>query len=556
MAQLLDNVKKLLADLSASIGQPTETAQRDDVLGLCGLFCFHQFLYAQAKGIDKKLYAQVWSLCKRVPLVYLGGVAMWRPLDFLSRTLPLKSSSMHADAAAKLELDSLKQLDAELPRDVASLRLSLCKWLARFDSDLTDHPRKGEVLGASTSLLIQGILLGCRLAQLLRSALGGHFELRQPLPKTALPPLLGIVELIKALQTAVDRRAGLLAVTAMHATRAICLQLCKLLLPLKLKLEAARRLDDTALDRLAAVTLMLHTLSGPPSRLRLTILELARHVAQLKGTLKEQEHDEMCDLLWKLHTLAQWQTTLAAATDCSLLFFARELLPPLVGLAQELPNPRLLRTLLDATRDCEPTLRRVTALGIEPSPAAIAAAAEGDGVDTGGDGGGGGGGGGSWLGILRAMQRVAVDEQLLRKLNLAVETDLRFAQHAASTSAAPAGTAPTGTPTGNSPATVRTLAQRLCQPPLMLGEVTVRAPRRLRRPLPRLHLLQSNHGGAARLAHLCRDAGDRHAAVRCGAALRARVRGAAAARRGLPARADDGGGTRRAADHAQHPHLR
>ena len=62
--------------------------QRAELPALVGLFCFYQYLSASppksgassGKGpdVDKKLYGAVWGLCKRVPLVYLGGVAMWR----------------------------------------------------------------------------------------------------------------------------------------------------------------------------------------------------------------------------------------------------------------------------------------------------------------------------------------------------------------------------------------------------------------------------------------------------------------------------------------------
>ena len=52
-----------------------------------------------------------------MPLVYFGGVAMWRPLQFLARALPLKGSSGYtAEAALRVETDALKQLDAELPK--------------------------------------------------------------------------------------------------------------------------------------------------------------------------------------------------------------------------------------------------------------------------------------------------------------------------------------------------------------------------------------------------------------------------------------------------------
>ena len=130
-----------------------------------GLFSLLQYLNSSSKSMDKKLYTALWALCKRVPLLHLGGVAMWRPLRFLARALPLKGSSMTIEAAERIEADAIKQLDAELPKDVNSLRLAICKWLPRFESDLTGHARKADVLGANSSLLTQAVLLGARLSQ-------------------------------------------------------------------------------------------------------------------------------------------------------------------------------------------------------------------------------------------------------------------------------------------------------------------------------------------------------------------------------------------------------
>lgn len=164
---------------------------------------------------------------------------------------------MTVEAAAKIEVEALKLLDADLNKDVNTLRLALCKWVARFDSDLTGHARTQEVLGTSTSLLIQALLLGTRLSSLLRSAVAGHFELGKPMPKKVLPSVLGALEVLKALQAAVDRHGSMTCLTAMHAARTCASAIKRLLLPVRMKLEAARRLDDAALDRLAAVTLML-----------------------------------------------------------------------------------------------------------------------------------------------------------------------------------------------------------------------------------------------------------------------------------------------------------
>jgi len=54
-----------------------------------------------------------------------------------------------------------------------------------------------------------------------------------------------------------------------------------------------RRLDDAALDRLAALTLALQSLEGVPSRQRLLLLQLSLHVSQLKGTLREGDLAEV-----------------------------------------------------------------------------------------------------------------------------------------------------------------------------------------------------------------------------------------------------------------------
>ena len=249
VAQLGENTKRLLTELGMGIGQATELDQRAELPALVGLFCFYQYLSAsppkassssRGPDVDKKLYGAVWGLCKRVPLVYLGGVAMWRPLEFLARSVPLKSRDFSLEAAIRAQSDHLKQLDADLGRDLALYRLALCRWLPRFDSDLTNHPKKGDVLGATTSLLIQAVVLGASLGRLLRQFVAGHFELNKPCSSAQLAHVLGVIELLKAAQSTIDARGGVVASTAMHATRLVCAQLRALLLPVRAKLEAAR----------------------------------------------------------------------------------------------------------------------------------------------------------------------------------------------------------------------------------------------------------------------------------------------------------------------------
>ena len=277
------------------------------------------------------------------------------------------------------------------------------------------------MLGATTSLLIQGVLLGLRLSSLLRCIIGGHYELGKPLGRNVLSHILSAIELLRALRTAVDRRGGVVAMTSMHACRACAAQLRKLLLPIKAKLEASKRLDDAALDRLAAVGLLLHTLTSPPDRMRLVIVRLATHVAQLKTLMKESEHEEFfatcCGSCrcWRrgnppsrprptascsstratsYRPWCRWPTTCRRRACCAPYWTPRATpsrccaaSPPSVSI-----RPPLRRSWLQQT-PLPPAARR------------------------------------TWLDVLRELLLEAVEAQVLSPLSLAIETDLRYAQH-------------------------------------------------------------------------------------------------------------------------------
>ena len=96
--------------------------------------------------------------------------------------IPVKSSSMTIETARRAQLDALKLLDAELPKEVAGIKQALTKWVVRFQSDLSRR-QPAELLESSSALVIHGILLSCRLHRLLHTSICGHFELGVPLPK-------------------------------------------------------------------------------------------------------------------------------------------------------------------------------------------------------------------------------------------------------------------------------------------------------------------------------------------------------------------------------------
>ena len=81
------------------------------------------------------------------------------------------SSSMDVENKASILVTDLaeyvRNIDGTLSKEVAQLSLSVTKWLVRYRSDLTSHDAIGEVLSATSSLLIHGVLLARRQLLLL-----------------------------------------------------------------------------------------------------------------------------------------------------------------------------------------------------------------------------------------------------------------------------------------------------------------------------------------------------------------------------------------------------
>lgn len=214
-----EHIKYFTAHFGNVIGSPTETNQREQLMGLVGMLAFHTQLVSHGRAADKNLFKTVWGLMRRVPVLPVYGHACWRPLEFMIQMCPVKTRSMTPEVARTRQLEYAKQLAADLPREVNSLRLNACMWLPRFLSDLTNHPDKREVLSVRSTLMIHGLRLAMRLGQTVAAVVCAHIEVEVPITRATLALLLQGIELLSAVSAAFARRTVDLTETAMHAAR-------------------------------------------------------------------------------------------------------------------------------------------------------------------------------------------------------------------------------------------------------------------------------------------------------------------------------------------------
>ncbi|RHZ12029.1 hypothetical protein DYB37_005167 [Aphanomyces astaci] len=267
--------------------------ERIQVVGVAGLYAVFRKLLPNNVLPDVGLYDKLWQLQLKAPVVVLCGRLSWYLPEFLIKYAPLQSKTA-------------------VPVDVVQARR--------------------DYLG---NLIMKGLILAKRVQTMMQTLLQLHLQLNIPMPKRILRPLYHCVEMNKAIEFMLARKNPILAESAALVLRQVAHALTLLLRPIKAKLEASKRFDDTKLDILAAVSVVediLHT-GESFSSTRLTVLSLAIQIALIsddepkdKKQITPSGEAEARKLVWKLHVLCDFQRKIRLATDCSFLYWSRELL--------------------------------------------------------------------------------------------------------------------------------------------------------------------------------------------------------------------------------------
>jgi WASH complex subunit 7 len=174
------------------------------------------------------------------------------------------------------------------------------------------------------------------------------------------------------LQVTFHRRSTLLAENMAHLIGQAQFTLKRIFAPMKAQLERAQRPDESKLDVLAAVTLVLDLLNSSATAERMTVLTAALCVIQNSPLLKEADKDELKYQMWKIDQLAALQPRLRALCDTSFLYFTIDLVPLFVRDMYEHPEQvHRLPYLLAALRDPAPMLLALRRWFDAQPPAAI-----------------------------------------------------------------------------------------------------------------------------------------------------------------------------------------
>lgn len=337
----------------ATINTSTETFERNQLIGTAGLYVLHRRLQPANIAADPTLYKRLWEMQLKAPCVTTCGKILWYLPDFLMKYAPMNSKKLHPSDIVQFRREYLHSLDEAFPVDVAAAKMELNAWLVRMESFFQPTTRgmgdASRTLSVRGNLILKGLILAKRVQTMMHTLVNLHLALGIPMQKRVVRPLYTCIEILKGVEFMFARKNPILAECAALLIRQVAHSLFAFFRPLKAKLEASTRFDDTKLDILAAVTVLediLHT-GESFSYTRITILDLATQIALISPEnggsasvaagsdggndsfaygLKNAE--EPVKLIWKLHLLSDFQRKIRNACDCSFFYWSRELLHP------------------------------------------------------------------------------------------------------------------------------------------------------------------------------------------------------------------------------------
>ena len=131
---------------SSIIDTPKESTEKDDMVGIYGLYCLYRRLVPSNKSPDEKLHKMLCtSLC---PVISLYGNISFMPTDFITKYAPLDYKSMRGRTRAPRPEDiveSAKELlhkqDKVFCKQVSTLYDEALIWILQAESDLAPSER-------------------------------------------------------------------------------------------------------------------------------------------------------------------------------------------------------------------------------------------------------------------------------------------------------------------------------------------------------------------------------------------------------------------------------
>ena len=342
--EMLNSLKSLVDSALSVIGSSSELFERNDVVSAMSLYALYRRLMPPNMQPDAKLHKALWGVQKAVPLVVVCENVMWTTGEFLLQHAPLEMKKPEPPNAAAYRREYVRSFDAALAGRAASLVSQISAWLVlaetRIQPCLRHEGNLQQSLDVRGSILLKGLSLANRAQYLAKSCLVMHYGMQIPMSKSALTDIALLCESLKAVEFTFLRKDAAIAEGTVHTMRILFVAVLNSVYPLRLKLEANKRLDSGKLDLLSALVCMEHLVrsSDSLSPSRQAALLVLTDIIVGSPLFNEKEGVRLRSYVRRLVALANFPSDVRKACDSSFLYFHKDTLPRIVASIYQLPT--------------------------------------------------------------------------------------------------------------------------------------------------------------------------------------------------------------------------
>ena len=364
---MLSNVTRTV---DKSLGSAREGESRRRVMGVYGLFFLHHTVFKQKLNAEpeafKKLAEPIFALHTKAPVVFINGLVVWKPAQWLARMLPLSSLSTVTRDPVKESMLAIKaectKAAAEFVPKMNFLTTAITVWISQMASTYpSDRNHARQLISTITQLLLRGVQCAQDLSKTIKNVIYAHLAGDLALTKTIVEGiLLGVQQLVMMRNVLHDRTAVL------ASTYNLCIQLITFTMNQKLftlhsKLnDVLQTAGESVTDQHAALGQSMVLLGKPQTPQNLILLDIVLSIAFQRRDchFEPNEYESIFTELSVLNRLVNVQKQMKTATNCDFLYFQREGFFP-IFFESIYANPsksEFLPYLVQALHDCRPTI--------------------------------------------------------------------------------------------------------------------------------------------------------------------------------------------------------
>ncbi|XP_042890150.1 WASH complex subunit 4-like [Penaeus japonicus] len=319
---------------------------------------------------DKKLSKALVSIYKKIPCITLVGSVVW----FGERYIPTVAPSLNQlfdrktqDTLLAHRTNHLGQKSGMIAKEAQLVNVQVCGWAVNLDAAAKKHSSqmKNQDLSHRASLLLQGMILAHTIKYSVETVLNLHTALGRPMGKACALSICSLMESLKAIENTYHRHNTLLAESLPHVMQYLTCQILSIIAAAKTRVSSAR-LDGRRLDIFVALTLVEQMLSGSGTKERRLITRVALSLANQARALREEDVSSLLVLLRRLDLACEVQNRVKEATNCSLIYHHRVILPTYFdNYFQNFENVHRIHFMFAAIRDCEGPLKKCVHLATQ-----------------------------------------------------------------------------------------------------------------------------------------------------------------------------------------------